>query len=681
LVNLFSQIKSWAVGKIQDVSQLFAFVPDYLRITWPTISFLSLLREGFKGSSAVSGCVRALANTFPEPPLVVYENVDQPVDPRHPLQKLLNQPNADMGMAEFLQFCVVYASIGGNVYIIKIRNRVGQVIALWPFSDRDITPVPGHNPTEGFVAGYEFDPGDGQKIYFSKHDVIQWKWQIDPEFPWRGIGAIELCWRDISSDNETSRYTYAMLKNNAVPPVAVTLAPGEILDDARYERLAASWMKKYGKNGRGIPAFLENGMTVQTLGFNMQELNLSELKNIPESRICANFGVPPTIALLYVGLKRSDYGDGEARRSFAEATLVALWRSYCSELTSGLQEDFGDQLTIMADLTKVKALQEKVNELWDRLTVAVNNGLIMRAEWRRGTGYPVTERDNVYRTNLINGWEPATAAPGNPADAMGASKMISGKSYLHKEVKAVNAVYARSLQRIRLTTSMAMQADVDRYFGTLADRIVSRAEKSLKTMNESKTLPKADDLLTEKDATDLVKLIKKWFVAVAQASWETINLALGVTIDFDLTDPAITTMLSKSSADVKEITATTRDALRAALKYGNDNGWSISQLVNGDENQPGIQSIVTETYAGRAKTIARTELGTAQNAVTTQRYGANGVSLVGVLDNGDADDDDACKIANGQIWTLEYANNNALEHPNCTRCFYPVFDNITPDRS
>ena len=227
-----------------------------------------------------------------------------------------------------------------------------------------------------------------------------------------------------------------------------------------------------------------------------------------------------------------------------------------------------------------------------------------------------------------------------------------------------------------------MAKDMDSYFSSLSDRVVSRAGKALQGMVERKEdLPGVDDLLTPKDESDLEKLLKRWYVAIGEASWESINLSLGIDLAFDLTDPAVTTMLGKAGGQVTEITKTTRSALIEALKYGNEQGWSIGQLVKGDENHPGIQAIIDETYRNRSTTIARTELGNAQNAVTAERYKANGIQNVGILDNGDDDDDDECKIANGQVWSLDYFNSNPLEHPNCTRCSYPIFEEVTVDRS
>ncbi len=711
-MNLFERIQSWAAGIIQKAGQSFAFIPGWIMISWMETNFLSLIQNGYKASSAVANCVRALAFSFPEPQMIAYKDTPngyQPAGILDPLQQLIRKPNPDMGEAEFMQFVITYASCGGNVYLWKERTKNGKVKYLWPFSDKDVMPVPGHDPSEGFVAGYRFDAGDGNYVYLTKEDVVQWKWMIDPEQPWRGIGAIEFAARDVQSDTESSRYTYSMFKNNAVPPVAVTLVEGDELTDEKHERLIQAWRKRYGGENTGDPAFLESGMSIQKLGLNMQELDLTELKNVPESRICGAFGVPPTIALLYVGLKRSDYGDGMARKSFTETTLVALWRTFSSEMTASLSDEFGGGYILLFDLNQVKALQENVNELWTRLMTAAEKGLITRADFKRGVGMKAGPEDEVYKESMIATWEPVGSKPKpalSPSSSLptkdltyapllqashpsGMERVDEAKEKSIAEQKAANAVYGRSLQRIRFITSKAMVGDLDAYFSSLADRVVSRASKSLEngrmlsapTADESKALPNVDDLLTPKDESDLIKLMKRWFVSIIEASWETINLSLGITTAFDLADPAVTTALSLAGADVKEITATTRSALQDALKYGNEQGWSIGQLVKGDENQPGIRSIVDETYKNRATTIARTELGNAQNAATSARYKENGVENVGILDNGESDDDGECQEANGQIWTREYFDRNKLQHPNCTRCAYPVFGEVTPDRS
>ena len=777
-MKLSDRIRSYFVKAALKASKL-TFVPEWVRAAWMEVSFGSLVKNGYKASSAVFGCVRALAFSFPEPELVVWRRTPigaQP-EPDHPLRKLLERPNQDMGEAEFDQYAVIYAAVGGNCYVWKERSANGRVIALWPFHDGNITPVPGKNSVEGMVAYYEYDPGDGEKVKINKKDIVHWKWMVDPERPWRGMGAIEAAAKDVDSDVESTRYIYALLKNDAIPRVAVTLVEGDELTPAKAERLGAEWMEKYSGENRGRPAFLEAGMTIQRLGMNMQELSMEALKEVPESRICAAFGVPPVIASLLVGLKRSDYGDGQARKAFTETTLAALWRSFASELQAGLVDDFGGGVYLKHDMNQVRALQENVGELWTRIDRAVIGGYVTRAEARRAIGFSADPVDEVYRESLTAMWvrpgEGQTANSGNELneldqeqsadDAENADdeeQIASGKSAPRndkQEGKAVSlAVYGRSLQRIRKSTATRMMVDVDAYFAKLADRVVSRASKDVnglgnglhgkseeeiasqarndkqeeiasqarndrqegiasqarndreeiasqarndkreeiasqarndreeiasRARNDRKELPSADDLLTPADERELVTLLKRWYIAIIELSWETMNLSMGVTVAFDLTDPAVTRALANAGKRVKDIMETTRQELVECLQYGNENGWSIGRLVRGDENQRGIRDIVENTYKGRAESIARTELGEAQNRATVERYKSGGVELVEILDNGNDDDDEPCKIAAGQIWTVGYFGEHLLEHPRCTRAGAPYFGERKPDRS
>jgi len=112
------------------------------------------------------------------------------------------------------------------------------------------------------------------------------------------------------------------------------------------------------------------------------------------------------------------------------------------------------------------------------------------------------------------------------------------------------------------------------------------------------------------------------------------------------------------------------------LQYASEQGWGIDQLVRGDANQPGLRDIlVDENYA---RTVARAELGSAQNAATAGRYRNAGVEKVEILDGGAADSAPACNLANGQIWTLALFEQNVLQHPNCSRAAAPYFGDDEP---
>src|SRR5512136_312427 len=84
--------------------------PTWMRYPFTTPTFRALVTEGYKGNGAVFGCISALAFAFPEPPLLVWQETDGGDVPlkTHPLTKLLKKPNAQMGLAELLQYSIVY---------------------------------------------------------------------------------------------------------------------------------------------------------------------------------------------------------------------------------------------------------------------------------------------------------------------------------------------------------------------------------------------------------------------------------------------------------------------------------------------------------------------------------------------------------------------------------------------
>jgi HK97 family phage portal protein len=656
------------------------FAPAWARYAFSVMTFERIVREGYKQNAAVSACATTLQLTFPEPPLLAgYEEDGRFIpDYGHPVMALLQNPNPDMGQSEFMQFAVAYCSIGGNVYIWKQRAVNGKVIALWPFSDAQIQPVAGLDTSEGFVAYYEFLPngfssfssrGAGSGIPIPKDDIIHWKWMIDPQFPWKGIGAIELAAREVDKDNEATAYIFALLKNNAVPPVVITL---EENDDSTQEEIDAMGLKWIQKHGKGQPAFISNGMKVEQMGFDLNKLAADTLADIPETRIAANFHVPPSVAGLNVGIKRSDYGDGAARKAFTEQTLMSLWRLFASEMMNGLRNEYSapGNFVLQFDLRRVGALQEEMSKRWERVTLAFNRSLLTRAEAKQELGMQPTEGDKVYFVSLASEFVPA----GQAVVRVPKSFTTKGTKGHEGKASAVSAV----LLRIRNDVAKRMTTSVDVYFSQLADRVVARAsEKSVISDQLSvKKLPNAGDLINADDRTQLETLVKRFYVEVINLSWDTWNVALGAELAFDLTDPAVTRALKMAGTHVKEIEGTVLDAMKEALTYANENGWGIDDLVRGDATQRGLRDIIDETYKNQSRAIARSELGQAQNAAAVERYRGAGVQKVEILDGGAEDSAPACNLANTSgtnIWTVELFEANPLQHPNCSRAAAPYF--------
>lgn len=678
----------YALARWAAKGMTWSYMPTWASRTVLNGTFHSLVSQGYQRNAAYFSCIETHAFTFPEPPLLVWESEDDSAKPipNHPLRRLLARPNLDQGEAELMATVIVWMAIGGNCYLHKLRNSRGQVIGLRPYHDGVMRPEPaGADDAESWVARYWFRQRDGQEQEVPREDVIHLKWPSpDPVAPWRGQAPILAAAREVDADNEATRYLGALLQNDAIPRTVITQSPQQALTPDEVKRMRAEYQQLHGGDRRGGVAILEAGASIQRLGLNMAELDFSALHDIPEQRICAVLRVPSSVAGL--GDDPTYSNSEEAWNRFTRDTRVPLWRAVSSEIQADLAPEFDTSVAVRFDLRRVAALQEDENARAQRVIAGFSAGLLGFRESRALFGVAeapdptdlfvsqlarelVTFRELVTPAAIetITVVEPRQlAAPVNALDEAPKARQAA-------EAKAAGTRVARALQRVRRDAAARMERRVERYFADLAGRVASRAEDAGKVA-ERKELPDVSQLLLPGDETELGGIFRVFTLEILRASWEVWNQALDVELAFDESDPAVVAALAQSGDRISGIAETTRSAVRDLLQYGAAQGWSIGELVRGDDDRPGLRDLVEQTYRGRAQTIARTELAEAQQTAAVARYEATGVRRVLVLDNGQDDPDDACRQLNGTTQTLEWARQNTTGHPNCTRSFAPAFD-------
>lgn len=698
-MNIFTRAQMWLARGLYKAAtgQSLSFLPEWVRHAFFVPTWQAIVKNGIKGNSAVWACLTALAFGFSEPPLRHWTESEDGLQPvaNSPVRKLLRRPNPDQGEAEFKQYCVIYAAAAGNLYLWKQRGRNGLPVALWPFSDGVMTPIPGRDTAEGMVVYYVLDIGDGKQsnpfgvnrfddlggVAIPKTDIIHWKWMPDPEQPWIGRGAVAGAAGDISTDTEIREYVYSLLKNDASPPLVVTLVEGEEVSDVKVARLGAQWMQKYGGAKRGVPAFLEAGMTVTQTGMNLQQLAYEALHNIPESRIAAAFRVPPIIAGLNIGLQRSTFSNyAEAREAFTEDTLIPLWHGLESEIEQSLMTDFGEELVLRHDLSEVRSLQEDQTALWLRVQSAWESSLLTRAAALRMLGVKSTPEDEVYKVGVATMFLPEgemmpASQPAQIQDAPAPPKMlIDGRvTYSTLETKvsreSLKNIIAEK-RRIRALVSGRAEGAIDTWFEKLAGKVVDAAA-SIDPKVKGVT-PGQWELLMEQlfqqEALGLENVLKRYTLEVITLTWPLLNLELQSDARFSENDPLVQRTLEAAGLSIRDITETTRIALADFLKVAYEDGQPIEEIADG------IRGLITETYANRGRAIARTEIGKGQNSATADRFAAAGVQNVLVFDNGFDNSHEFCRRVDGKVVSLAWSRRNSLQHPNCVRAFGAVFD-------
>ena len=597
------------------------------------------------------------------------------------LLRLLTMPNPDMSMADLIEYTVGYMLISGNAYWYLVDSQAGRnapPAAIIPLNDAQVRPVPGKTR---LVDYYEYTTPEGRVEHLPPEKVIHFRYRIDPRQPYMGIGPVMALLREVEVDVDASEVVASLLSNDAVPPFM--LSTDEHLQEFELDMLEERWHQKYGGVRRGRVPILSGGLKPHRIALTLNEMAVDALKRIPESRIAGAFGVPPIVVGFLVGLEHGTYANyREALRHYMRGPVTRLGNRIMAQVNRRLLPLFDEdpaETEIRFAYERTYILQEELLERYKTAQQGVAGGWVTVNEGRELVGLePLPGQDVFLRGLNIVDVPPGGGSQGNQAQGK-AQAAAEAKARMTAKDRERYQKIAQALRDYRLVVTGRTEAMLQKHFREWAERaareFVARAKGA--PAWETKADPPEwvqgylDDLFGAYYEQELTRIIQGGIVELLTLSWDVWNYALGVQVIFDQNDPAVLQALDNAAQRVRMITETTRQAVVEAIRAGYEAGEDIMTIA------ARLRGIVEETYRGRARTIARTELGTAQNTASVMRYRQYGIAKVYVMDNGLTDDDPPCQEANGQIWDIEKAQKNPLEHPNCTRAFSPIVPGLS----
>ncbi len=317
--------------------------------------------------------------------------------------RLLERPNPYFsGVLQWIA-TIVDLFTSGDAYWLKLRSGpavTDRVVELWWVPKQMLRPY--WEQGSGRFIDYYIYTVDGVEYRVRPRDVVHFRDGIDPLNPRCGLSKLASLFREIFTDDEAANFTAVLLKNFAVP--GVILAPsntGGALGRVDPEGVKKKYLETFGGDERGTVMALSAPTDVKVLSWSPEQMNLRELRRIPEERITAVLGVSAIVAGLGAGLDRSTFTNfGEARRAAYQESIIPLQRLISADLEVQLLTDFADldadPLDIDFDTSKASALQDALDAVWKRAQDAAGRGLITRAAFKQQTGQPVTPADEVY---------------------------------------------------------------------------------------------------------------------------------------------------------------------------------------------------------------------------------------------------------------------------------------------
>lgn len=336
------------------------------------------------------------------------------IELQHEASDLIRRPNPFHIWADYCQ-AGAFDWWMGNWYMKKVRDLTGKVIELWyipqflieprwPFDGRSpevpLSEVEG-DPYQAFISHYQYDiPGKSPEL-IKKSEMVHIKRGVSSTNARKGEGVWDSVLEEVYGDNAVARFSATIMKN--MGRASVLLSPRD-KDNGPNETQAQAMKQQYvaATTGENVntPVVLSGAMEVKELSGSPRELDLKELRNVPESRVAGVTGIPAIVLQFLVGLEHGHYGAAyeQARQQGYENVIIPIQKHISEDLTwqvlPELEKTPGARLTF--DITKVRVLQEDRDNLYKRESDALRAGGITINQFLTSIGKEAIPDGDIY---------------------------------------------------------------------------------------------------------------------------------------------------------------------------------------------------------------------------------------------------------------------------------------------
>ena len=329
--------------------------PSYIEVNYE-----NMVRHGWRKNELIFACISKTANTAASVKLVVKNKSTDKEIPNHPLRNLLSKPNPFMSEFDLWASVIIFQKLAGCAYYEKERSRGGEVKHLWPLRPDWIEPI---KASQKVISRYDYHVPGMRPIPLRVEDVLDFK-MFDPLNFYGGYAPVAVAARVGDVDNSVTDYLKLFFEKGGTPPGILTTV--QKLVDSEVANIRRRWKERYGGiQGWLEPAVLDSDAKYEKIGSSFDEMGFEALDARQEARICMVLDVPPIIVGAKVGLDRSTFANyGEARTSWWEDSLIPQYVHIADEIEEDLAGDFGENIYVEWDYSKVAALKEDDSQKW-----------------------------------------------------------------------------------------------------------------------------------------------------------------------------------------------------------------------------------------------------------------------------------------------------------------------------
>ena len=566
---------------------------------------------------------------------------------------------------ELLKFAVGQLLLFGNAYLLKTINTAwgaskNAYDSLTPIESGFVTPV--FNETKTGIVSYKVNK-NGAIYTYEAQDIIHIK-QSNVSSPLVGIGNIEKLTAAIDGDVLSSEYINSFLSDSSLMPSTWILDQNKMLPED-MARLEQKFKKVFSKR----IGYLNGTMEVKQESLLQKDLQFIEMRDQVRQTILSVFGIPPIIAGI----------PDNSNRASANTQFAIYYKNAVNPRIKDIESAINDQF--LRDINQNIIFRIKRHPEGDVANVVemLRNGIVTqnRAAEMLGEAFDLSDESrneyfiqSSYIPSSID--MQAEQAKKKVYDRLNDPKNVAlivdyfVKSA--KPAKTFQAKYLYSALKSRNYVEDKYTQRIEDYFRGLEVRVLEKlAQLTPKSTKVAVSyLLDANDLFSKDEEIKAIETtLRPLYTSGVQKAVVDINTIVGASVNFNLTNPIIASMISKIGSKISGlICKTTITDLQNIVVDAIQNSWDIIKL------QDEIQTKFKEFSGVRSRLISRTESARAWDAGASVSMKELGVKMIDVVGCTQFEPDSDCGKMNIPI-------DKALSlnfHPNHKGCIAPSIE-------
>jgi len=207
------------------------------------------------------------------------------------IYNLLNlAPNLEIDAMDLKLFLVQSAIIFGNGYAEIVRNKMGQIVELWPILSTDVQATRFEGQlVYRIVGGSSLHPGED--AYLRPQEIFHLK-NFFTQDGFNGQGVVAYASEVLGIALGADRFANSLFANGGMP--SGVLSAESSLSDTAAGRLKESWKTAHGGRKIGGTAVLEEGVKYTPISHDPQVLQFLESRQFSVLEIARFLRIPPT---------------------------------------------------------------------------------------------------------------------------------------------------------------------------------------------------------------------------------------------------------------------------------------------------------------------------------------------------------------------------------------------------